>query len=287
MCTAFQGEDMDVLIVAVAVALLAGGVGWIMGGRRAASVFRTQLGRLQQELDGGILLAPGPNDLPEVGALRRALGAAWAHRPEGGEPGSAEAALRRVGAYLRRTVANPLSRGLAGDEEELRRRTRTALDAVDDLVFHSEVIPVTDRAHENVTECVQQVMREFAQEFETPVRLTAPPQPVEAPLDPEAFKDALYMLLVNAGRFGGGSQAVEVGIEPRGGDVVVVVRDRGVGFSADALARATEPFYSTEAGSLGLGLTHVRQVILAHGGELTLRNRDEGGGEVEIILPLS
>lgn len=278
---------MDVLITVITAAILAAGAGWVLGGRRAASVFREQLGRMEQELDGGILLAPGPADLPEVAALRRVLGAAWAHRPEGGDPGSAEAALRRVGAYLRRTVANPLSRGLAGDEGELRRRTRTALDAVDDLVFHSEVIPVTDRAHENVTECVQQVMREFSQEFGTPVRLSAPDHPVDAPLDPEAFKDALYMLLVNAGRFGGGSQAVEVGIEPRGGEVVVVVRDRGAGFSADALARATEPFYSTDAGSLGLGLTHVRQVILAHGGELTLRNREEGGGEVEITLPLS
>lgn len=278
---------MDVLIAALAAAVLAAGVGWVMGGRRAASVFRDQLGRLEGELEAGVLLAPGPEDLPEVSALRRVLGAAWARRPDGGEPGSAEAALRRVGAYLRRTVANPLSRGMAGDEEELRRRARMALDAVDDLVFHSEVIPVTDRAHENVTECVQQVMREFSQEFESPVRLSAPPEPVQAPLDPEAFKDALYMLLVNAGRFGGGKQAVEVGIEPRGGDVVVVVRDRGTGFSADALARATEPFYSTDAGSLGLGLTHVRQVILAHGGELTLRNRDEGGGEVEIILPLA
>jgi len=80
---------------------------------------------------------------------------------------------------------------------------------------------------------------------------------------------------------------VEVEIAPRAGDVLVVVRDRGAGFSADALARGTEPFYSTDRGSLGLGLTHVRQVVLAHGGDLTLRNREGGGGEVEVTLPLS
>lgn len=277
---------MDVLIVAVAAALLAGGVGWFLGGRRAASLFRSEIGRLQAELDGGGLRAPGPDDLPEVASLRRVLGAAWAHRPSEAALGSSEAALRRVGGYLRRTVADPLSRGLAGDDEELRRRTRAALDAVDDLVFHSEVIPVTDRAHEDVTRCVQEVMKEFSAEFETPVRLQAPERAVRAPLDPEAFKDALYMLLVNAGRFGA-NEVVEVEIEPRAADVLVVVRDRGAGFSADALARGTEPFYSTDSGSLGLGLTHVRQVVLAHGGDLTLRNREAGGGEVEVMLPLS
>ena len=277
---------MDVLIVAVAAALLAGGVGWFLGGRRAASLFRSEIGRLQAELDGGGLRAPGPDDLPEVASLRRVLGAAWAHRPSEAALGSSEAALRRVGGYLRRTVADPLSRGLAGDDEELRRRTRAALDAVDDLVFHSEVIPVTDRAHEDVTRSVKEVMKEFSAEFETPVRLQAPERAVRAPLDPEAFKDALYMLLVNAGRFGA-NEVVEVEIEPRAADVLVVVRDRGAGFSADALARGTEPFYSTDSGSLGLGLTHVRQVVLAHGGDLTLRNREAGGGEVEVMLPLS
>jgi signal transduction histidine kinase len=276
---------MDVLIV-VAAALLAGGVGWFMGGQRAATLFRNEIGRLQAELDGGGLRAPGPDELPEVASLRRVLGVAWAHRPSEAALGSSEAALRRVGGYLRRTVADPLSRGLAGDDEELRRRTRAALDAVDDLVFHSEVIPVTDRAHEDVTRCVQEVMKEFSAEFETPVRLQAPERAVRAPLDPEAFKDALYMLLVNAGRFGA-SEVVEVEIEPRAADVLVVVRDRGAGFSADALARGTEPFYSTDSGSLGLGLTHVRQVVLAHGGDLTLRNREGGGGEVEVMLPLS
>jgi signal transduction histidine kinase len=276
---------MDVLIV-VAAALLAGGVGWFMGGQRAATLFRNEIGRLQAELDGGGLRAPGPDELPEVASLRRVLGVAWAHRPSEAALGSSEAALRRVGGYLRRTVADPLSRGLAGDDEELRRRTRAALDAVDDLVFHSEVIPVTDRAHEDVTRCVQEVMKEFSAEFETPVRLQAPERAVRAPLDPEAFKDALYMLLVNAGRFGA-NEVVEVEILPRAADVLVVVRDRGAGFSVDALARGTEPFYSTDSGSLGLGLTHVRQVVLAHGGDLTLRNREGGGGEVEIMLPLS
>jgi len=277
---------MELVIAAVAAALLGGGVGWGLGGRRAATLYQDTIGRLQAELDAGVLRAPGPDDLPEVAALRRVLGAAWAHRPSDADIGSPDAALRRVGDYLRRTVADPLSRGLAGDDEELRRRTRAALDAVDDLVFHSEVIPVADRAHEDVTRCVQEVMKEFSAEFETPVRLRAPEGAVRAPLDPEAFKDALYMLLVNAGRFGA-NEVVEVEIEPRVGDVLVVVRDRGAGFSADALARGTEPFYSTDSASLGLGLTHVRQVVLAHGGDLTLRNREGGGGEVEVKLPLS
>lgn len=268
---------MEGLILALVAGLVGLGAGWILAKCRSQGALRDGVEALATELERGVVRAPGPEDPPSIALLRRALGSGWSPRSEVDASGSG-AVLGRVASYLRTGVATPLTRGLEGDDDLLRKQSRVALDAVDDLLFYSEFEPVADRRHENLTRLVQDVMREFAEEFDTPVRLRAPDAPVRAPLDPEAFKDALYMLLVNAGRFGGHGAAVELELEERGGQVRLSVRDRGAGFTPDALERAMEPFYSTDSGSLGMGLTHVRQVVMAHGGDVTLRNREDGGG---------
>jgi signal transduction histidine kinase len=275
---------MEVILAVVVAAVLAGGAGWALGVRSGSGGRSRELVALAEELRRGGVKTPGPEDAPAIAELRRVLAAGWAPRGGSGDEPPGESLLRRVTTYLERSVSQPLARGLELGGPALRAGAREALDALDDLAFHAEARPVADRALDNLTRVVQEVIREYASEFQTPVRLRAPDTPVRAALDAEAFKDALYMVLVNAGRFGG-SEPVEVSLEVEGRDTRVLVRDRGPGFLPEALERALEPFYSTEPGSLGLGLTHVRQVVLAHGGDLRLRNREEGGGEVEILLP--
>jgi len=51
------------------------------------------------------------------------------------------------------------------------------------------------------------------------------------------------------------------------------VHDSGGGFTADAAARATEPFFTTRNTGVGLGLTIARRVIEAHHGRLEVRTR--------------
>lgn len=96
--------------------------------------------------------------------------------------------------------------------------------------------------------------------------------------------DALYLVLHNAGRFGGGA-TIDLGVDQSGGRVVITVRDRGDGFSEEAFARAFDPFYSTSDGGLGLGLPHARKVVEGMGGQIELRNVPDGGAEVEISFP--
>jgi PAS domain S-box-containing protein len=69
--------------------------------------------------------------------------------------------------------------------------------------------------------------------------------------------------------------------------VEIVVRDNGPGFNLNDLARVFEPFFSKRKGGTGLGLSLVQQIVTEHGGEVTARNADGGGGEVVIVLPLS
>lgn len=74
------------------------------------------------------------------------------------------------------------------------------------------------------------------------------------------------------------------------GRISLTLRDNGPGFSAEALARAREPFFTTKttARGLGLGLAICDTLIRALGGELLLANHPDGGALVTLnLLPAS
>lgn len=70
------------------------------------------------------------------------------------------------------------------------------------------------------------------------------------------------------------------------GWVVLILRDNGTGFSAEALQQACEPFYTTKtsARGLGLGLAICATLIKALKGRLLFANHPEGGAEVTLYL---
>jgi len=114
----------------------------------------------------------------------------------------------------------------------------------------------------------------------------------EAPAEPCAFdaaqlEQALLNLLKNAHE--SGSPAAQVGLEVRRlhEAVRIDVLDRGPGMSDTVLTNALVPFYSTKRSGTGLGLALAREIAEAHGGRITLANRDGGGLAVTVILPLA
>ncbi len=68
--------------------------------------------------------------------------------------------------------------------------------------------------------------------------------------------------------------------------VQLAIRDSGTGFSAEALDRFGEPFFSEREGGMGIGLTLAREVVQAHEGSIRVSNTPEGGALVTITLPL-
>ncbi len=74
----------------------------------------------------------------------------------------------------------------------------------------------------------------------------------------------------------------ELRIESAGNSLIF--RDTGPGFSATALARATELFYSEKEGGMGIGLSVTAEILKAHGGELRIENSADGA-VVTFILP--
>jgi C4-dicarboxylate-specific signal transduction histidine kinase len=70
-----------------------------------------------------------------------------------------------------------------------------------------------------------------------------------------------------------------------GGGVLISVSDRGCGIPPGDLERIFEPFVTTKAGGLGLGLAVCRTIVSAHGGRLWADNNTDGGATFSFTLP--
>jgi len=70
------------------------------------------------------------------------------------------------------------------------------------------------------------------------------------------------------------------------GFVEGIVSDQGRGIRPDQQGRLFEPFYTTKAHGLGLGLTICSTIVEAHGGNIKLANDDNGGAIARLSLPV-
>lgn len=78
---------------------------------------------------------------------------------------------------------------------------------------------------------------------------------------------------------------VEGRVEREG--VLITAEDTGVGIPEDAIEKIFESFYTTKEEGTGLGLTIVRKIVRAHGGELNLESTPGIGTRVGLWLPSS
>lgn len=110
--------------------------------------------------------------------------------------------------------------------------------------------------------------------------------PLRVSADRLRIRQVLDNLLLNAVQAMPNGGEVEVSARVRDSWVEIEVADQGAGFSAGAIERLGEPFYSEKEGGMGLGLAVSRDICQAHGGALEARNRESGGACVTLRLPV-
>ena len=104
----------------------------------------------------------------------------------------------------------------------------------------------------------------------------------------------LINIAENAIKFSHAGASIECLVAQNKSNASVIINDRGCGIPDKHLDRVTERFYRVDdvRGQVkeeghGLGLAIVKETLERDGGSLSLKNRDAGGLQVEILIPLA
>jgi nitrogen fixation/metabolism regulation signal transduction histidine kinase len=69
--------------------------------------------------------------------------------------------------------------------------------------------------------------------------------------------------------------------------IEISVHDNGPGFSAELVHQAFDPYVTSKPKGTGLGLAIVKKLVEEHGGQIRAGNRERGGAEIVILIPVS
>jgi PAS domain S-box-containing protein len=69
--------------------------------------------------------------------------------------------------------------------------------------------------------------------------------------------------------------------------VEIRVADNGPGFLSEIVHQVFDPYVTSKPKGTGLGLAIVKKLVEEHGGQISARNREQGGAEISILIPIS
>lgn len=179
-----------------------------------------------------------------------------------------------------------LTESIVTEAERLNRLVRNLLDMTRLEAGAVEVNKEWQSLEEAVGAALERVEHMLAHE-RVSTRL-----PVDLPLvpfDSILLQQVLVNLLENAAKYTPAATMIEVSAARAGGDVEVVVADRGPGLPPGEERKIFEKFYRAEkgrGGGVGLGLTICKGIITAHGGQIWAENRSGGGCAFHFTLPI-
>jgi signal transduction histidine kinase len=107
--------------------------------------------------------------------------------------------------------------------------------------------------------------------------------------DTDQLHQVILNLVLNADQAMPEGGTLAVATEVAEDQVHMRFEDEGGGIAAGDMPRIFDPFFTTKQEGTGLGLPIVHQILTAHRGKITIRNRDNGGRGVvvDIIMPLA
>jgi PAS domain S-box-containing protein len=123
--------------------------------------------------------------------------------------------------------------------------------------------------------------------------VSLPPAPIYLDADLTRLAQVFSNLLNNAARYTETGGRIRLAAEPQGDEVVVAVKDTGMGIPSVLLPHVFEMFRQGDRilersqGGLGIGLTLVKRLVELHGGSVEARSEGRGlGSELVVRLPI-
>jgi len=318
---ALLGERVLFLLplAALALLLLAAAVAfWLANAfsRRISHPVESLVGWTERVGRGEPLPTPTPEEesgAPEFRKLRQALRRMEGELVEARKEAVERARMRSWTEMARRLahdLKNPLTPMTMAARAAARARDPAAsaagsilLEEIQRLDEMARSLADFARAPEGPTsrvelgELLEGLARRMGQD-PTPLEVHLPPEPVMVDGHLLVLERVVRNLVVNAqeavleGQMGrsvtaGVTDPVEVHLTRKAGHAVIRVLDRGPGLPAGNRDRIWDPEFTTRRKGTGLGLPLVRQAVKFHGGQVTALDREGGGTEFRIQLPLA
>jgi signal transduction histidine kinase len=178
------------------------------------------------------------------------------------------------------------------EDEETRKKMLADLEDMEKMVFSVLSFARNEAASEphamvDLRTLLHRVCDDMA-DAGHPVSLDAGDDAVAYGCRPAALRRALTNLIDNAVKYG---RQARVSLDATPDTVLIRIDDDGPGIPEELREEIFKPFQrleasrSRETGGSGLGLTVARTIIRAHGGDVVLVNRSEGGLRAEVRLP--
>jgi two-component system sensor histidine kinase PilS (NtrC family) len=216
------------------------------------------------------------------------------------------AAIGELSAGIAHEIRNPLASisgsieilhnelELAGDDKHLMELVMKESDRlnkiINDFLEFARLRPLKRRPV-SIGRCVDEVVALLANSPAVrngiEIRVVHSDGEIEGEFDEEQMKQVMVNLAINAceAMAGGGKLVIETR-RTADAQAKLVFQDDGPGIGSEVKARLFEPFFTTKDGGTGLGLAIANKIVETHGGRIEARNRDEGGAEFAVVLPL-
>lgn len=146
---------------------------------------------------------------------------------------------------------------------------------------------------------IHQLLQELVGQFSVKVQqqggqLRAEFKAVKSQLnvDPDHFRNAVQNVLENALKYNDKTPDILLQTSNEARFLVLKIADNGVGIQAEDQKQIFEKFYRVSQGDVhqvkgfGLGLSYVKQIIEAHGGEVSVKSKPQKGTEFFIKIPI-
>jgi signal transduction histidine kinase len=208
------------------------------------------------------------------------------------------APVRTAAQVLR--INGPTTPELQWAREVIDRQIQQMTRLIDDLMDVSRIRQgriELRRGHVELAKVVLgaiETSRPLIDEHGHELTLTMPPGEIIVDADEVRLTQVFMNLLTNAAKYSEKGSRIDLHAERQGSDVVVTVKDAGIGIPAAKLQTIFEMFSQVEAalsrsrGGLGIGLCLVKQLVEMHGGRIEARSEGPGkGSEFVVRLPIA
>jgi signal transduction histidine kinase len=181
--------------------------------------------------------------------------------------GDFEKALRESASYI------------IGEVENLRRIAQEFLEL-------SRVSSLTKEAFD-LREAVGEVVSPYRKVISERIRFREVFEGEEFPVeaDKSKIKIAFRNIFINAIEAIRGRGEIEIRLRAEKENLVVVIRDSGIGMAKDLVERIFDPYFSTKDVGTGLGLPIAKKIVEDHGGTIRVESEVQKGTVITISLP--